>query len=215
MLRDTLKGVSEALHPVRDVHLRAIHRLVSAAEYKDAGTRAHATRIGAYCRLIAGSLGMSDREAELIGNAAPMHDVGKVSLPDSILLKPGPLTEQERDVMERHTEIGSAILADDSSELMRLASVIALTHHERWDGAGYPRGLSGEDIPIAGRICAAADAFDVLAMPRPYRDPLPLGQVLWTMNQGRGREFDPQVVDAILNELGPIEDIRHGVGPGA
>ena len=146
-------------------------------------------------------LGLPRDRVELLRIAAPMHDVGKIGIADRILLKAGDLTEQERGEMKRHTEIGHDLLSSSKSELMAMAAVIALTHHERFDGAGYPRGLAGEEIPIEGRIVAVADVFDALLSDRVYRPAFPLQEAVETMKRGRGTQFDPVILDALLENV--------------
>ena len=157
---------------------------------------------------LAGQVGLDRDRVLLLRAAAPMHDVGKVATPDGILQKQGPLTPEEREEMERHTTVGYEILADSESELLQLAATIALTHHERWDGDGYPQGLAGEEIPIEGRITAVADVFDALLSDRCYRPALSLDDAVEVMRQGRGTHFDPQVVDALLGNLDEALSLR-------
>jgi len=173
-------------------------RLAKAAEFRDPETGLHILRMAHYSRLIAVGLGLSDDECELIFKAAPMHDVGKLGTPDGILLKPGRLTESEMAVMRRHPLIGHAILDGSSSRLVQFGAEIALTHHERYDGAGYPSGLRGEDIPLPGRIVAVADVFDALSSARPYKPAWPLEGARAFVTDQAGRHFDPRCVAAFL-----------------
>jgi putative two-component system response regulator len=161
-----------------------------------------------YCALIATRLGWEPTEIDRLRVAAPMHDVGKVAVPDHILLKPGPLTPEERKLMERHTTVGYEMLADSSSAEIELAAEIALTHHERFDGSGYPQGRSGSDIPLAGRIVAVADVFDALTSDRVYRPALSVAEALDILQQGRARQFDPKVLDAFEQALDEILSAR-------
>ena len=179
-----------------------IRRLASAVEFRDVETGRHTERMGHYCSLLARRLGLDDEHCELIRVASGLHDIGKIGIPDSVLLKPGPLTEAERAIVERHAEIGYSILAGSSSRLLSLAATIALTHHERWDGTGYPRALGGEQIPLEGRIAAVADVFDALISDRPYRPALSRAQAYAIMLEGRGTQFDPGVLD-LLREIAP------------
>jgi putative two-component system response regulator len=183
-------------------------RLVTAAEHRDAETGAHIRRIGLYSEILARACGWDSSDAEEIRLAAPMHDVGKIGIPDHILLKPGSLTSQEFGVIERHTTMGAAILAGSRVPLLRLACEIALTHHERWDGSGYPRGLARDQIPEAGRIVAVADVYDALVHSRVYRPALPEEQALNIMRRARGRHFDPDIFDTFLDVLPELRQVR-------
>jgi putative two-component system response regulator len=160
--------------------------------------------------LVAENLGMTPREVEIIRHAAPMHDVGKIGIPDSILLKPGSLSSEEWEVMRQHTVIGAEILKGSPSEILQAGAEIALTHHEKWDGSGYPQGLTGEEIPLAGRICAVVDVFDALTSARRYRSrgALPNQEVYEMMEESRGSHFDPRVLDAFLARREEIEQIQ-------
>jgi putative two-component system response regulator len=183
-------------------------RLVTAAEHRDAETGAHIRRIGLYSEIIARARGWDASDAEELRMAAPMHDVGKIGIPDHILLKPGSLTSQEFRVIERHTTMGADILSGSHVPLLRLACQIALTHHERWDGAGYPHGLSSDEIPEAGRIVAIADVYDALVHTRVYRPALSEEQALHIMRRANGRQFDPDIFDTFLNVLPDLRKIR-------
>lgn len=178
-----------------------VERLAKALEMHDEETGRHVNRMAEIAAFLAGQLGLDDDRVLLLRAAAPMHDVGKVATPDHILRKQGPLTAEERREMERHTTVGHQILADSGSELLRLGATIALTHHERWDGSGYPQGRAGEEIPIEGRITAVADVFDALLSDRCYRPAMSLDDALEVMRDGRGTHFDPQIVDALLDHL--------------
>jgi putative two-component system response regulator len=160
-----------------------------------------------YCKLIAQELGFPEETCRFIYNAAQMHDIGKIGIPDAILQKPGRLTADERVVMEEHTVIGEAILQGSASPLIQAAEMIAATHHERWDGTGYPRGLKGEEIPIAGRIAAVADVFDALTSERPYKPGWPLAKARDEILSNRGGHFDPACVDAFLRHWDKVETI--------
>jgi len=152
-------------------------------------------------------LGLTAAEAETLRHASLLHDVGKIAVPDAILTKPGKLTDEEWVVMRRHAEAGAAILSGSRAPIMRMAEEIALTHHERWDGGGYPHGLAGEAIPLVGRICAVCDVFDALLLPRPYKEAWPLQDALDELRGERGRHFDPAVVDAfmtLVDDLDPL-----------
>ncbi len=162
-----------------------------------------------YCEMIAREIGWPADHCERLRLASQLHDIGKVGIPDRILLKPGKLTETEFEMMKDHAETGYQLLADSSSELMRLAALVAYTHHERWDGTGYPRGLAGEVIPLEGRIAAVADVFDALTSDRVYRPALPFKSALQMMRDERGLHFDPEVLDAFLAAQPEVEEIRH------
>lgn len=174
-----------------------IHRLAIAAGYKDKETSDHTIRMARYCRLIAEGLGFEEELCRDIELAAPMHDIGKVGIRDAVLLKPGKLDADERAHMNEHTAIGGAILGNSKSRLMRLASDIAETHHERWDGTGYPHGLSGEAIPLVGRIAAVADVFDALTTARPYKAAWTFEEAFAYLDEHAGSEFDPDCVKAL------------------
>jgi len=174
--------------------LKLIQRLGRAAEFKDNETGLHVIRMSHYARLIAEAMNLGKEWAELIFHAAPMHDIGKIGIPDNILQKPGKLDEQEWEIMRRHPEYGAAIIGDDDSELLRLAREIALTHHEKWDGSGYPAGLKGEEIALSGRIVAVADVFDALTSDRPYKKAWSVEDALTLLDEGAGSHFDPEMV---------------------
>jgi putative two-component system response regulator len=194
-LADKVRSTTKTIH---DREEELIVRLSKAAEFRDPETGAHIVRIGHYSRLIAARLGLDDEECDLIGRAAPMHDVGKLGIPDRILLKPGRLEVHEMEVMKRHTSIGHSILAGSASQLICLGAEIALTHHERFDGTGYPGGLKGEDIPLAGRIVAVADVFDALTTARPYKLAWDLETARKALLDGRDLHFDPRCVKAFM-----------------
>ncbi len=173
-----------------------LERLASAAEYRDEDTNEHTKRVGRTAALLARQMGLAAETVEHLRCAAPLHDVGKIGLPDQMWLKPGALSDAERRVLQQHTIIGARILGGSSSPVLRLAEQIAETHHERWDGEGYPRRLAGDAIPLAGRITAVADVFDVLAHPRPHKLAWPLEQAVAEIDAQAGRQFDPEVVAA-------------------
>jgi putative two-component system response regulator len=189
---------------LQEAYLDTIHRLVRAAEYKDEETGAHIVRMGRYSALIAQKLGFSAREVQTILYAAPMHDVGKIGIPDSILMKPGKLTEEEVRIMRTHCTIGAHILAHSKAEVLKVAEQIAISHHEKWDGTGYPLGLAGEDIPMVGRIVGIADVFDALTSKRPYRAPYPIEAAIDIITRERGRHFDPRVADVFLKNIDEV-----------
>lgn len=176
-----------------------VRRLCRAAEYRDPETGWHLQRMARYSRMVAIRVGMTDAEADLLQKAAPMHDIGKVGITDAILLKPGRLDADEMAQMRKHAEFGHAILEGSSAELIRLGAQVALTHHEKWDGTGYPNGLKGEDIPLSGRIVAIADVFDALTSRRPYKEPWPLERARTFLLEECGRHFDPRCVMALID----------------
>jgi putative two-component system response regulator len=176
--------------------LEILDRLALAAEYRDDATQEHARRIGRVSALIAPLLDWPGRDVELIRRAAPLHDIGKIGIPDGILLKPGRLRAEEFERVKAHTTIGAEILSGSTSAVLRLAERIAISHHERWDGRGYPRGLAGEEIPLAGRIVAVADVFDALTHARPYKQPWPIERAVAEVLSQSGRQFDPRIVEA-------------------
>jgi HD domain len=192
-----------------------IHRLARVIEYRDNETGEHTERMSAYCGVIARQLGWHEDDVRELELAATMHDVGKVAVPDEVLLKPGPLSSGERAVMERHTVVGFEMLSGSQSRLLQLAATIALTHHERVDGNGYPNALEVGAIPVAGRIVAVADVFDALTSDRVYRAALPVDEALRILIDGRGTQFDSVVVDAFERGLDDILAIRSRTVPDA
>lgn len=187
--------VAERTRDLYATRLEIVHRLGVAAEYKDDQTGSHILRMSQYSSILAKGFGMSETMADLMLHAAPMHDVGKIGIPDHILNKPGKLTPDEWDVMKTHTIIGGEIIGDHTYDLMIVAKKIALTHHERWDGTGYPEGLSRERIPIEGRITAIADVFDALTSKRAYKPAWPVNEARDHILNDRGGHFDPTLVD--------------------
>jgi len=185
-----------------------IFRLTRAAEYRDKETKNHIVRMGHYSRLLAARIGRSTTEQELIFLAAPMHDMGKVAIPDSILLKEGKLTPTEWEIMKSHARAGYEILKESDSPVIKMGAEIALSHHEKWDGSGYPSGVKGKDIPLTGRICALADVFDALVSTRPYKKAWPLSEVLDTLKKGKGQHFDPTLVDEFLQIIPDVQKVR-------
>jgi len=208
MVEQRTEELRQAISKIKLSSLDTIHRLSHAAEYKDQDTGTHIKRIGRCSACLASRLGLSDAEVESILYAAPMHDVGKIGVPDHILLKPGKLDPDEWSVMKQHTTIGAQILQGSDAEFIKMAEVIALTHHEKWDGTGYPRGLKGTEIPLPGRIVAIVDVFDALVMERPYKKPFSPEESLGVIREERGRHFDPEVVDALLAIENEISGIR-------
>jgi HD-GYP domain-containing protein (c-di-GMP phosphodiesterase class II) len=190
--------VRERTADLADAEREIAHRLGVAVEWRDAETGVHIERMGRLCERLAREVGMSLVEADLLRHASALHDVGKVGIPDRILLKPGKLDPVEWATMQTHTSIGASILSGSKSALVQMAEQIARSHHERWDGSGYPGGLKGEEIPLAARICAVCDVFDALLSPRPYKDAWPLADVMRELVSIRGTHLDPALVDAFL-----------------
>ncbi len=185
-----------------------IERLARAAEFRDDETAAHLQRMSLYCELLATKHGLDEETCQMLRVAAPMHDVGKIGIPDTVLLKPGRLTSNEFEVMKQHAEIGFQILSGSTSPLMKLAASVARTHHEKWDGSGYPDRTSGEAIPVEGRIAAIADVFDALTSERPYKRAWPLDDAIELLDKGRGRHFDPTLVNLFLGSMDHVLAIR-------
>lgn len=200
--------VDKATREIRERERDAIYRLTSAAEFRDPETGEHIQRMAHYSKHIAVNLGLSEEQQTLILEAAPMHDIGKVGIPDGILLKPGRLDAEEFDIMKQHTTIGHKILEDSPSKLLQIAAEIAYTHHEKFNGAGYPRGLVGEDIPLFGRIVAVADVFDALTSSRPYKPAWPLERATSLLRDESGKHFDPQCIDAFFENWDRVMEIR-------
>jgi putative two-component system response regulator len=192
--------VDERTSELDDARSELLHRLAIAAEYRDHDTFEHTERVGRTAAEIAAPLGLSTEQIELLREAAPLHDVGKLAISDSILLKPGKLTVEEYEVMKTHAAAGASLLSGSSSPVLQMATVIAASHHERWDGTGYPAGLAGEAIPLVGRVVAVADVFDALTHDRPYKSAWPLEQAVAEIRRSAGSQFDPRVADAFLAE---------------
>lgn len=193
---------------LRQTRLQIVQRLGLAAEYKDNETGLHVIRMSHYTHLLARAAGLGEVEADDLLNAAPMHDVGKIGIPDAILQKNGKLDEAEWQVMRQHAQIGAEIIGEHESGLLRMARSIALTHHEKWDGSGYPNGLAGEAIPLEGRIVAIADVFDALTSVRPYKPAWPVAQALEFLRRESGRHFDPELVELFLGILPAILEVK-------
>lgn len=202
------KKVLERTQELNDTQLKIIHRLGRAAEFKDNETGLHVTRMSYYAKLIAQSMGLSDERVALIFNAAPMHDIGKIGIPDHILLKQGKLTAQEWTLMQQHPQFGADIIGEHDVELLKVCQRIALTHHEKWDGSGYPNQLKGEDIPIEGRIIALADVFDALTTQRSYKKAWSVEDAINLINENSGSHFDPSIVEHFHRVLPEILEIK-------
>jgi putative two-component system response regulator len=219
-LRNEVDGRTRALHEaterlerlqedLRIAREETILRLARAAEFRDDETAAHLQRMSHYCYLLGKKRHLDEYTCEMLRIASPMHDVGKIGIPDHILLKPGRLTPDEYTIMKQHAEIGYQILSGSDSPLVKLAANIAHTHHEKWDGSGYPRGLEGESIPVEGRIAAVADVFDALTSERPYKKAWPLEDAVALLERGRGAHFDPELVDSFIGAMDEVLEIKH------
>jgi len=185
-----------------------IHRLARAIEYRDSETGLHIIRMSHYTAFLAKKAGLNKDDCELILTASPLHDIGKIGIPDSILQKPGRLSDEEWEIMKTHTTIGAELLSGSNSKFMRMAREIAISHHEKWDGTGYPYGLKGEEIPLVGRICGITDVFDALMTIRPYKVAWPVDKTMDEIKQGRGNHFDPHLVDCFIEILPDIRKVR-------
>ncbi len=192
-----------------DSRLQVVQRLGRAAEYKDNETGMHVMRMSHYAKELALAYGLTEQQSEILLHAAPMHDIGKIGIADSIMLKPGKLTEEEITTMKQHPEIGAEIIGDcGDSLLLKVAKSVSLTHHEKWDGSGYPNGLAGEDIPIEGRICALADVFDALTSKRPYKEAWNVEDTITFLQSQKGKHFEPKLVDLLIAILPKILEIK-------
>jgi len=207
-----ISDLERAQKELRISREETIERLSIAAEYKDMETAAHIRRMSLYCALLAERLGLDAGRCEELRLATQMHDVGKIGIPDNILSKPGPLNPDEWKVMKQHSAIGHRILSHSGSDLLNLAAVIALTHHERMDGTGYPQGLVEDEIPLEGKVAAVADVFDALTTNRVYRKAFPLGEALEIMRSGKGDHFDPKILECFFDAMDRVLGIKelHG-----
>ena len=203
-VRERTQELRTTLERLRESQMETLFRLALAAEYKDDQTGKHIQRVGDFCGILAAAAGLPGRQVHLLEVAGPMHDVGKIGVPDAILLKPGKLDPAEWEIMKSHTTIGHRLLSGSSSEYLEVGATVALSHHERWDGTGYPQGLVEEEIPIEGRICAIADVFDALTSDRPYRPAFPVEQAVDMLREGRGSQFDPGLLDLFIENLDRI-----------
>jgi len=208
-VRERTTELQRAVADLDASQIETVRRLSRAVEFRDQDTGAHTARISALAARTARSAGLDAEHCGLIERASPLHDVGKVAIRDSVLLKPGPLTPAERSIVETHAEIGHRLLHGSDSAVLQLAATIALTHHEHYDGGGYPRGLAGESIPIEGRIVAIADVFDALTSDRVYRPAMTIDQAVAILREGRGTHFDPVLLDHFLNDLHDVGAERH------
>lgn len=202
---------NEALREVERAHHEALLRLALAADFRDDDTGVHIMRIAYLAEALALKLGEPTRFAQMLRRAAPMHDIGKIGVPDGVLKKPGSYTAAERAVMNQHPEMGAQILGKSRIPLFQLAAEVAMTHHERWDGGGYPKGLTGAEIPLSGRIVAVVDFFDALTMDRCYRKAFDDEVALTMLLEQRGVAFDPRVVDVFVEHLPEMVAIRERI----
>ncbi len=201
VLDQQVRDKTEQLYSTR---LEIINKLSKAAEYNDNDTGLHVTRMSKYAYIIAKEYGFSENDAEMLLNVAPMHDVGKIGISDSILQKPGALSKDEWDIMKSHTTIGAEIIASGTSEILQLAGIVAIQHHEKWDGSGYPNGLRGSKININARIVAVADVFDALTSKRPYKEAWDTNRAIETIKEEAGHHFDPEVVNSFISGIEEI-----------
>ncbi|MBF0379920.1 MAG: two-component system response regulator [Magnetococcales bacterium] len=199
--RELERLVKERTSELLETRLEIIRRLGRAAEFKDNETGLHVIRMSHYTRLMVESMDISEEWADLVFHAAPMHDIGKIGIPDAVLLKPGKLNDEEWNIMRRHPEYGAAIIGDHSSPLLAMSQEISLSHHEKWDGTGYPKGLKGEDIPISGRVVAIADVFDALTSERPYKKAWSVEKAVDVIKKDAGTHFDPNLVPIFVKIL--------------
>lgn len=202
------RQLRRARDEIRSSREETILRLAKAAEFRDDETAQHTLRMSYYCRMLAQKAGLPQNQWELIKAASPLHDVGKIGTPDHILLKPGRLTDEEMDVIKQHPEIGYRILSGSDSDLLNMAATIALTHHEKFDGSGYPTGLFGDKIPLEGRIAAICDVFDALTSDRVYKKAMPVEKAVSIIEEGRGAHFDPDLAGKFLESLDEVLKIK-------
>jgi putative two-component system response regulator len=200
--------VQERTAELNESRLEILSRLGRAAEFKDNETGNHVLRMSHYAHLIGAHYGLGEESLKILFDTAPMHDVGKLGIPDSILRKPGKLTPAEWEIMKQHPDIGADIIGEHDDDLLGTARVIALTHHEKWDGSGYPRGLAGEAIPLFGRIVALADVFDALLSERPYKAAFSLEETMCYIHDQVGKHFDPALIPALVAALPEIQVVR-------
>jgi two-component system response regulator RpfG len=200
--------VDKAVGEIHERELETLSKLAKAGEYRDKNTGNHLLRMAKYSGLIGHNLGLGAETVHVLDVAAPMHDIGKIGIPDSVLLKPGPLTPEELGLMRAHPRIGYDILKGSPSKYLSMGAIIALGHHEKFDGTGYPNGLHGDDVPIVARIVAVADVFDALVSERPYKRAWSVAEGIEHVRSQRGKHFDPTCVDAFFADIGKIEEIR-------
>ncbi len=207
-VKERTVALRKALENVKEAHFDTIERLVLAAEYKDEDTAAHIQRMSRYTALLARRVGLPTEEVELVQVASQMHDVGKMGIPDSILLKPGKFNDDEFAIMKQHTHMGARILNGSPSKLLQTGETIAMSHHEKWDGSGYPNRVKGEEIPLLGRICTVADVFDALTSTRPYKQAFSNDKARQILQEGRGGHFEARIVDLFLENFDEVLAIQ-------
>lgn len=200
--------INERTLEIKNTRLKIIRRLAKAGEFKDSDTGLHVVRMSKYAELLGSSIGLSKGESELLLHTIPMHDIGKIGIPDSILLKPGKLSPEEWEIMKTHTLIGADIIGNDNTEIIREARICALSHHEKWDGSGYPHGLKGKDIHLYGRIAAIVDVFDALTSKRPYKKAWTAPEAMQYMINEKEKHFDPDILDAFTEIFPDILAIK-------
>ena len=212
-LRKTISTLQTVNKELQDAYYDTIHRLVLAVEYKDKSTGSHIMRMSRYSALLAKKIGLPIQDVLNIFYAAPMHDVGKIGIPDTIISKPSKLTSDEFNIIKKHTVIGAEILDNSKSNILMIARQIALSHHEKWNGGGYPNGLNKDAIPLSARIVALADTFDVLISKRSYKEPFPVSIAFEIIKSEREKHFDPDVVDVFEKNLEEIMMVNSALGP--
>ncbi|PKG58676.1 two-component system response regulator [Shewanella sp. Choline-02u-19] len=205
--RELAIKVKQKTAELADTQLKVIQKLGRAAEYKDNETGMHVIRMSHYTHILAKAAGMCEADADMLMAAAPMHDIGKIGINDAILRKPGKLTDEEFIEMKKHAQIGAEIIGDNESELLQMAKIVAISHHEKWNGAGYPNGLKGENIPRIGRIVAIADVFDALTSERPYKRAWTVQDAVSLLQQEAGEHFDPQLVPLFIEHIDEVTEI--------
>lgn len=210
-LRTIVESLNKTNRDLQNAYQDTIHRLVLASEYKDNETGNHIHRMSRYCAKVAEKLNFSKEEVEHIRFATPMHDVGKIGIPDRIILKNGRLTRKEFEIVKKHTIIGAEILQNSKARILKLARDIALYHHEKWDGTGYPEGLKGEAIPVHARIVALCDIFDALTSKRPYKSSYPVDVSCEIIKKGKGTHFDPALTDIFLSSIDELVSIKNEI----
>jgi putative two-component system response regulator len=213
-VKDSQKAMLAKDLEIIETQAEVIHTLGEVVENRSHETANHTVRVGQYAYLLATLAGLEEDEARLLQQAAPMHDIGKIGIPDAVLNKPGSYNDEERELMKQHAAIGFSILARSKRDVLQAAAVVAHQHHERWDGTGYPRGLAGYDIHIFGRIVAIADVFDALSFDRVYRKALSQNKVLEIMRAGRGTQFDPHILDMFLVNVNEFVVLKTAYGDG-
>jgi len=214
-LKRLVREREEALHQIEQAHLNSLTLLSRAAEFRDDDTGVHMDRVGALSQLLARLMGRSQTEVRMIRMAAPMHDIGKIAIPDAVLKKPGGYTQEERLTMNSHTVFGAEILGQSDIPVFQMAADVALTHHECWDGSGYPAQLHGSQIPWSGRVVALIDFFDALTMDRVYRRAFSDEQALHMLQEQRGRKFDPELVDLFVAHVDEFVHLRDDINAAA